>query len=517
MNAFSAPKAVIVGAGPVGCLSAIALANLGWHVTVYERRSGEVLTNPSLPISKPIPGNGRLISPFQHGGITALQAIDSTLVERILHNAVALRGRMVHHLEGNTTRQQYDRRGHCLYSIERGLLNIILLEAAASVPDIAIHFLHKAQSVDFDNNTLHLVNSVSGQEFDDRFDLCIGADGSHSVIRHHLMVATQMEYSQYYLSHEYVEIKLPHGVDTSGHSAFLLDPDHLHVWPRGNFTLVAMPNKNKSFTCALFAPKAIFDSLQYPDTLIPFFKTHFPDLLSVLGEKQLVLELQKKPSQPNDYNQSKPIPPWRCDNYRRCSPLNGILTSSDSGADTQIVLQVPFYGQGLNCALEDVRILAILLRREKDGHDPSVIRRVLNHYSESRHEDLLAICDLAMDSQCVADRFSFLSLNPKHSLNMRHSVATWSYMIRGFIDNALYAISDSPVLTDLTETISSPKVPSGWIPLYSMVSFRPDISYSAAKKKAERQARLVDSFGVALGILGLGYIFNFFINLNKLF
>ncbi|KAF7337739.1 FAD/NAD(P)-binding domain-containing protein [Mycena sanguinolenta] len=505
MNASSAPKAVIVGAGPVGCLSAIALANLGWHVTVYERRSGTLplpVCEPSAmtfflsitdmrggshqPLSSNIQANPRQRSinlTLSARGITALQAVDSTLVERILHNAVALRGRMVHHLEGNTTRQQYDRRGHCLYSIERGLLNIILLEAAASVPDITIHFLHKAQSVDFDNNTLRLVNSVSGQEFDDHFDLCIGADGSHSVIRHRLMVATQMEYSQHYLSHEYVEIKLPPGVDTSGHSAFLLDSDHLHVWPRGGFTLVAMPNKNKSFTCALFAPKDVFDNLQSPDTLVPFFKTHFPDLLSVLGEKQLVLELQRNPRSQMITTKANPY------------HLGAVIIIGDAAHS-----MVPFYGQGLNCALEDVRILSILLRRE-EGRDPSVIRQVLNHYSECRHEDLIAICDLAMDSH----------------LNMRHSVATWSYMIRAFIDNALYAISDSPVITDFTEMISGSKVPSGWIPLYSMVSFRPDISYSAAKKKAERQARLVESFGVAVSILGFGYIFNFFINLNKLF
>ncbi|KAJ6508495.1 FAD/NAD-binding domain-containing protein [Mycena sanguinolenta] len=482
MNASSAPKAVIVGAGPVGCLSAIALANLGWHVTIYERRS-DMRGGSHQPLSYNAQASLRQRSinlTLSARGLTALQAIDSTLVERILHHTVPLRGRMVHHLGGNT-RQQYDRRGHCLYSIERGLLNIILLQAAASVSDITIHFLHNAHSIDFNNNTLRLYNSVSCQEFDDHFDLCIGADGSHSVIRRHLMAAVRMEYSQQYLSHEYVEIKLPPGVDASGHSTFLLDPDHLHVWPRGSFTLVAMPNKNKSFTCALFAPKTIFDDLQDPDPLILFFKTHFPDLLSLLGEKQLVLELQRNPrsqmitTKTNPYN------------------LGAVIIIGDAAHS-----MVPFYGQGLNCALEDVRILSILLRKEKGGHDPSVIRRVLSNYSESRHEDLIAICDLAMDSH----------------LKMRHSVATWSYMIRAFIDNALYAISESPVLTDLTETIFSPKVPSGWIPLYSMVSFRPDISYSAAKKKAEQQARFVDSFGVALGILGLGYIF---INLSQLY
>ncbi|KAJ7805148.1 hypothetical protein B0H14DRAFT_2382993 [Mycena olivaceomarginata] len=483
MNASPAPKAVVVGAGPVGCLSAIALANLGWHVTVYERRSG---THHLLaPNTENNPRQRSINLTLSARGIAAVQAIDSALVERLLHNAVPLRGRMVHHLEGNTTRQQYDRGGHCLYSIERGLLNLILLKAAAVVKNIDIQFRHKVQSVDFNKNTLHLCNLVSGQELDDHFDLCIGADGSHSVIRHHLMLATQMEYSQHYLSHEYVEIRLPQGVDSSGHEAYLLDPDHLHVWPRGSFTVVAMPNKNKTFTSALFAPKSLFDTLQYPDTLIPFFKTHFPDLLSLLGEKRLVLELQSNPRSQLITTKANP--------YHK----GAVIIIGDAAHS-----MVPFYGQGLNCALEDVRILSILLRKEKDGHDPSVIRRVLNHYSETRHEDLVAICDLAMDSH----------------LKMRHSVATWSYMIRAFIDNILYAISESPSLVDLSETIFGPQVPSwSWVPLYSMVSFRPDISYSAAKKKAERQERLIDSLGVVVGTLGLGYIIYSFINLNRLF
>ncbi|KAJ7361188.1 hypothetical protein DFH08DRAFT_843372 [Mycena albidolilacea] len=487
MNASPVPKAVVVGAGPVGCLSAIALANLGWHVTVYERRSDLRAGTHHLlaPNTENNPRQRSINLTLSARGIAAVQAIDSALVERLLHNAVPLRGRMVHHLEGNTTRQQYDRGGHCLYSIERGLLNLILLKAAAVVKNIDIQFRHKVQSVDFNKNTLHLCNLVSGQELDDHFDLCIGADGSHSVIRHHLMLATQMEYSQHYLSHEYVEIRLPQGVDSSGHEAYLLDPDHLHVWPRGSFTVVAMPNKNKTFTSALFAPKSLFDTLQYPDTLIPFFKTHFPDLLSLLGEKRLVLELQSNPRSQLITTKANP--------YHK----GAVIIIGDAAHS-----MVPFYGQGLNCALEDVRILSILLRKEKDGHDPSVILRVLNHYSETRHEDLVAICDLAMDSH----------------LKMRHSVATWSYMIRAFIDNILYAISESPSLVDLSETIFGPQVPSwSWLPLYSMVSFRPDISYSAAKKKAERQERLIDSLGVAVGTLGLGYIIYSFINLNRLF
>ncbi|KAJ7757477.1 FAD/NAD-binding domain-containing protein [Mycena metata] len=396
MNVQPAPRAIVVGAGPVGCLSAMALAKLGWHVTVYERRSDLRATSLQLLHSntKSHPRQRSINLTLSSRGIAAVQAVDSSILDRLMSHAVPLQGRMVHCSDGTVARQQYDRAGHCLYSIERGLLNLLLLEAACF-------------------------------EFEEHFDLCIGADGSHSVIRRDLMQATQMEYSQHYLSHDYVEIRLPHGMDRSGNHTFLLDPDHLHVWPRGDFTMI----------------------------FLPWFKSYFPDLCSLFDEKRLVQDFQNNPR-------------------------------SDAAHS-----MVPFYGQGLNCALEDVRVLSILLQREKDGHNPTVITRVLDEYSRTRHADLIAICDLAMESH----------------LKLRHDVATWTYMIKAFIDNILYAISKTGSLVDLSQTISGPEVPSGWIPLYSMVSFRPDISYSAAKKKAEHQERLIDSIGLGLGALSIGY------------
>ncbi|KAJ6601339.1 FAD/NAD-P-binding domain-containing protein [Mycena vulgaris] len=478
------PKAVVVGAGPVGCLSAMALANLGWHVTIYEQR-------PDLRSLHPENSRQRSINlTLSARGIAAIRAIDNDILERLLQNTVPLRARMVHYLDGNAKSQQYDRDGQCLYSIERGFLNAILLGEAESFKNIQLYFLHQVRSVDFEKNSLHLQDRASGQEFDVDFDLCIGADGSHSVIRRYLMQARQMEYSQHYLAHEYIEIKLPHGVDSSGQPTFLLDPDHLHVWPRGNFTMVAIPNKNKSFTCAFFAPASVFDALQYPNALIPWFRAHFPDLLFLLGEKQLLSEFQRNP-------RSQLI-------TTKANPYNkGTVVIIGDAAHSM----VPFYGQGLNASLEDVRILSILLQQEQtspgDKLDPVALSRVLEQYSESRHNDLLAICDLAMDNH----------------LKLRHTVATWSYAIKGFIDNILYAISAKGIAIDkdiLTHAIYGPKSPSGWIPwipLYTMVSFRPDISYSAAKRKAESQERLIERVGMGIGmvigllvILGLVYL-----------
>ncbi|KAJ7205263.1 FAD/NAD-binding domain-containing protein [Mycena pura] len=488
MKPQPALKAVVVGAGPVGCLTAMSLVQLGWHVTLYERRpdlrSNSLHTN-SEEHPRQHPRQRSINLTLSSRGIAAVQAINQGVVERLLHNAVPLQGRLVHFLNGNTQSQRYDRHGQCLHSIDRGLLNAILLDAAASTKNISIHFSHKVESVDFDRRTLHVRNTASSQEIDVDFDLCIGADGSHSVIRRFLMQTTQMEYSQHYLSHEYVEIRMPRGVDTSGQPTFLLDPDHLHVWPREEFTMVALPNKDKTFICALFAPKTVFDVLQSPGALSPFFKKFFPDLLLLLGEKHLERELQNNPRSHLITTKANPY-------HKGCVVILGDAAHS----------MVPFYGQGLNCALEDVRVLSILLRKEQErlsgahelDHNSAAISRVLDRYSESRHNDLVAICDLAMENH----------------LKLRHGVATWSYMIKGFIDNILYAISEKSAFMDystLTQIISSPKAPSAWIPLYTMVSFRPDIPYSVAKKKAERQERLIDRFGMGLGILGVGYFF----------
>ncbi|KAJ7359818.1 FAD/NAD-binding domain-containing protein [Mycena albidolilacea] len=478
------PKAVVVGSGPAGCLSAISLANLGWQVTIFERRRDlRKPTHQNVETGFTETFRQRSINlTLSARGLAAIYAVDGSIVEPLMQQAVPLQGRIVHHSNGKTTKQYYDTGGECLYCIERDLLSAILVERAVSKENIQVHFQHKVESVDFEKNTLRVQNTVSAEGYAVNFDLCIGADGSHSVVRRHLLAATRMEYSQHYMSHEYVQIRVPHGLDGAGNPKSLLPANYLHVWPRGDSSLVAMANENKGFNCALFAPRSVFATMKSPKDLLPWLKSDFPDFVSLLGTKQLLTELQNNP-------RSQMI-------ITKANPYNkGTVVILGDAAHSI----VPFDGQGLNSALEDVRILSILLRRAQEasgdashfGQNATAISRAFEEYSEGRHGDLVAISELSMNSH----------------YNLRRGFATLSYMIKKHIDNVLYALSAQKnanlTFSDLKENIYGP-LPSGWIPLYTMVSFRPDVGYCAARKKAASQERLIERVGMALGLLVVG-------------
>jgi len=284
---------------------------------------------------------------------------------------------------------------------------------------------------------------------------------------------------------DYVELKIPAGVDARGQPEFLLDPNHLHIWPRHSFMLIALPNKDKSFTATLFAPRAELDLLPSRAVAAAWFWRHFPDVIHLVGEEMLLNDFEKNPR--NSLISIKATPYHYKD---RCIILGDAAHS-----------MVPFYGQGLNCGLEDVRVLINLMRREEAIHprtrkDMDVrLERAFECYSETRHEDLVAIRDLAMDNY----------------VEMRHSVTTPAYLFRKMIDNTFAALTAPhvPLLSLLTElgkepTGFRPSSARGWLPLYTMVTFRPDISYSTAKKKAERQSNIITTIGAAS--LGVGIL-----------
>ncbi|KAI0705824.1 FAD/NAD-P-binding domain-containing protein [Cytidiella melzeri] len=491
---YTARKAVIIGAGPVGCLCAISLAKQGWLVEIYEGRP-----DIRLPSSKAAAQQRSINLAMSSRGIAALQAVDPKASERFLRSVIPMRGRMIHDVRGQQHSQPYDRDGQCINSIDRALLNEDLLEEALSVPNIQAFFKHKVTSIDFDARTLSVRND-GAPEAQVTFDLCVGADGSYSIVRRQLMRVVRMDYQQTYIPHEYLELRMPAGPvnETDGQATFLIDPNHLHIWPRHSFMLIALPNKDRTFTCTLFAPTSEFEQLDTAEKTLRWFKTYFPDALPLIGEDNLLRDFDNNP-------RSSLITV-----KVRTFPQSIMRTKPYHYKDRAIILgdaahaMVPFYGQGLNCGLEDVRVLDFLLRKyEVDPHLPvstggedERLARALRVYSESRHEDLYTISDLAMDNYT----------------EMRHAVTTPGYLFRKALDNLLYALTAHQLApAHATTTLGDPfptRAPSGWLPLYTMVTFRPDISYAVVKRKVQRQTVVLNcaswiGAGLTVGAVGI--------------
>lgn len=463
-------KAVIVGAGPVGCLTAIALAKQGWQVVVYEGRP-----DMRMPSAKAFAQQRSINLAISSRGIAALESIDPESALQFLKTAIPMRGRMIHLKNGKLNSQLYDKDGQCINSIDRALLNETLLDEVEKNPDISIHFQHKVESVDFDNWTLVARDLERNEPIAVAFDLCVGADGSYSVVRRQMMRVVRMDFQQEYIPHEYIELRMPAGLEANGRPKFLIDSDHLHIWPRHSFMLIALPNKDYTFTCTLFAPKEEFDRLISPEEFLSWFRIQFPDALALIGEKNLLKDFTRNPRSPLICTKSRPY------HYKDRAILLGDAAHS----------MVPFYGQGLNCGLEDVRILDALFRQERvqgstveckdknsEQTDPR-LARALARYSEGRHEDLVAICDLATENY----------------LEMRHAVTTPGFILRKLLDTYLYSITSKFYFTPLgrlsPNDIFLTTNPQGWLPLYTMITFRPDISYNTAKSKAAQQAKWV--------------------------
>ncbi|KAL4068013.1 hypothetical protein J3A83DRAFT_4359851 [Scleroderma citrinum] len=458
---------------------------MGWDVDVYEQRS-----DLRLPSSKAAAQQRSINLAVSSRGTAAFRAVDPVIGQRFLQAAIPMRGRMIHDVNGKQHSQLYDKDGQCIYSIDRALLNETLLHEISAIGNTRLFFKHKVVAIDFDNRSMIIRDIDSEKDIRVNFYFCIGADGSYSIVRRQLMRVVRMNFQQEYIPHEYIELKMPAGHSEQGQPSFLLDPNHLHIWPRHSFMLIALPNQDCSFTCTLFAPTTEFDRLVTTQDILSWFKTHFPDALCLLGEEKLLHDFSNNPRSPLITIRVKPY------HYKdRCVIIGDAAHS-----------MVPFYGQGLNCGFEDVRVLRTLLQESgvapgvtlselgEEGLTDSRLSNALSRYTETRHEDLVAICDLAMYNY----------------IEMRHSVTTPTYLFKKTLDNLLYAISSwrNP-LQDLITRVAASTVPfpthwpSGWIPLYTMVTFRPDISYATAKRKSAKQSEILTTIGL-LGTVLIG-------------
>lgn len=274
-------------------------------------------------------------------------------------------------------------------------------------------------------------------------DLIIGADGVHSVMRKELMRRKRINFSQEYISHGYMELTIDGntiGNDLST-TEYAMSPNHLHIWPRHSFMMIALPNLDKSFTTTLFMPYENFDEITSSSAkmasetrIIEFFKENFPDSIELLGgTDNLVRQVQENPV--------GPLVSIKCSNYNYKD--KAVIIGDANHA------MVPFYGQGMNAGFEDCLVLDAFIHGEALPKqlafntpknllpDESLsLRSSLDRFSEYRHPDAVSICDLAMYNY----------------IEMRHGVLSFGYRVRKVVEGKLHRL-----------------FPTRVIPLYTMV------------------------------------------------
>ncbi|VDM59776.1 unnamed protein product [Angiostrongylus costaricensis] len=384
------PKVAIAGAGLVGALNACYFAERGWDVEVYEYRR-DIRTMEHVP--------GRSINlALSHRGKCALEAIG--LKDYIVNQGVELHARLVHGKDGKTfSRQPYGQPGEHIVSINRRHLNEAMITQAEKKPKLFTLYV--------------FFYSVNDSEVHVKADLILGCDGAYSAVRKSLSNYPGFNYSQEYIAHGYIELNI-----LPKNGEYALEPNVFHLWPRGHFTLIALANRDKTFTVTIFAPFSVFEEeMSTPEDVESFFKENFPDAYELLGRDHLLGIFRS-------------VRPQSLISIK-CQPhhfSDFVLLTGDAAH-----AMVPFYGQGMNCGFEDCLVLSETL----DACNGDICK-TLSMYSEKRVKDAHTIIDLAMYNY---EELKDLVNHP-------------SYKLRKKLDLFLNRI-----------------FPKTWIPLYSMVTF----------------------------------------------
>ncbi|WP_299552716.1 NAD(P)/FAD-dependent oxidoreductase [Seonamhaeicola sp.] len=359
---------LIIGAGLCGSLLALRLGQRGYNVTVYEKR-------PDL--RKVTISAGRSINlAFSNRGIKAMKLVG--LEDQVKALCIPMNGRMIHDTKGHTFLSPYSGRAHeYINSISRGGLNALLLDEAEKHKNVTIHFNKKCKSVDFEKTTALFKDYDTKTDFVEDADVIIGTDGAGSALRksYYLGKKFLFSFSQDYLTHGYKELSiLPKGKDD-----FRIFKNALHIWPRGSFMLIALPNLDGSFTVTLFLSydegDYNFNNLNTDEKVLEFFKKEFPDALAQM------------PNLLDDFNNNPTSPLGTV----KCSPWHYKGNTLLMGDAAHAI--VPFYGQGMNASFEDVVEFDKVL--DKHLNDWETIFKV---YESSRKKDTDAIADLAIDN-----------------------------------------------------------------------------------------------------------------------
>ena len=423
MGANQSKEVLIIGAGLCGTLLAIRLAQRGYAVEVFEKRPD--MRNVSLDA-------GRSINlALSVRGLKALELVG--LKEEVLQQCIPMPGRMIHAVDGQTFFSNYSGRpDECINSVSRTDLNIALLNKAASYPNLKLVFDSTCVNVDLEKAEASFVNNVTMENIHKSSGVIFGTDGANSALRQSMMPKTNQllfNYSQDFLRHGYKELSIP----PEENGGFRIEKNALHIWPRGSYMVIALPNLDGSFTVTLFLGfdgLNGFNSLTTKEAVLSFFEDQFPDLLP------------HTPSLIDDFFNNKTGSLGTI----KCYPWQAFGKTLLLGDAAHAI--VPFYGQGMNASFEDVVVLdEVIDSKSGDWND------VFVDFQERRAVDTNAIADLAIDN----------------FYEMRDHVANPVFMKKRKLEMALE------------------KAYPAYYSKYSMVTFKDDISYAEAMDKGRKQ------------------------------
>ncbi len=371
-------------------------------------------------------------------GIHALKEVG--LYGNIEKHLIEMPGRMLHDKSGELQYQTYGiNPGDVHYSVSRGLLNKILLDAAESEKSVSIRFNEYCTGVNFDAKKFFVRNTTTSKIRAVDFDLLIGTDGAGSSVRQSMIKAQAIRCKHEVLAHGYKELSIPEDLGI----AHGMEKNALHIWPRGGFMLIALPNTDNSFTGTLFLPhkgSSSFESLKGDQSILDFFHAQFPDAIPLIPN--LTLNFKNNPT--------GSLGTIRCSDWH----VRGKALVIGDAAHAI----VPFHGQGMNCGFEDCSVLINLFDKYKD------IEELFKAFASQRKPDANAIADMALENY----------------IEMRDAVRNPKFHLLKQI-----------------EWLLEKRYSKRFIPRYSMVMFH-RIPYAVAKERGEIQSAILSELAESI-------------------
>ncbi len=414
----------IVGAGLAGALLGVILMRHGCGaIRLWDRRPDPRRSRTERGRSINLALAARGIRALEHAGVMG----------RIRPLLIPMRGRMIHERSGTTALHPYGQReDEVIYSVGRAALNRVLIEEAARHQDVTIRFNQTCLAADPAANTLRFRNEVSGVQYAVELTPTIATDGAGSAVRTSLLSTNHLTVREDWLDHDYKELTIP---PVDGRPA--LEPNALHIWPRGGFMLIALPNTDQSFTATLFLARTgprSFASLPDSQAVLEFFLEEFPDAVPLIPN--LTAEFQAHPA---GQLGTVHTAPWRVGGQ--------VLLLGDAAHAI-----VPFHGQGMNAAFEDCVVFDSLLDQFDDWG------ALFAEFERVRRPNSAAIAQMALENYT----------------EMRDTV-----LDAGFVRRKALALE------------LERRFPDRFIPRYAMVTFHPEIAYAESLRRGAVQAQIL--------------------------